>query len=140
VVRNDLPLTIRVRLDTAAPPDLDIGDVGVVEIPPRGTRQIQIPTQAKSSASMTVNIALVTSSNVAVGTAIDLSVHSNAYGKPLFIITICAGVLLVLLAGRRLWHRFRGQPDPADLDRPEPDERERLMADSRYLHSDGEKL
>jgi hypothetical protein len=27
---------------------------------------------------------------------------------------------LVLLAGRRLWHRFRGQPDPADLDRPDP--------------------
>ena len=29
--------------------------------------------------------------------------------------------VLVLLAGRRLWHRFRGQPDPADLDRPEPE-------------------
>ncbi|MGZ8177725.1 DUF6049 family protein [Williamsia sp. SKLECPSW1] len=135
VVRNDLPLSIRVRLDTAAPPDLDIGDIGVVEIPPRGTRQIQLPTQAKSSSSMTVNIALITSSNVAVGSAIDLSVHSNAYGKPLFIITICAGALLVLLAGRRLWHRFRGQPDPADHDRPEPDERDRLMAESRYLHS-----
>ncbi len=134
VVRNDLPLPVRVRLDTAAPQNLDIGDVGVVEIPPRGTRQIQLPTQAKSSATMTVNIALVTSSGVAMGSPIDLSVHSNAYGKALFIITICAGVALVLLAGRRLWHRFRGEPDPADLDRPEPDERERLMADSRYLH------
>ncbi|GAA1459181.1 hypothetical protein GCM10009619_19490 [Williamsia maris] len=134
VVRNDLPLPIRVRLDTAAPQNLDIGDIGVVEIPPRGTRQIQLPTQAKSSATMTVNIALVTSSGVAMGSPIDLSVHSNAYGKALFIITICAGVALVLLAGRRLWHRFRGEPDPADLDRPEPDERERLMADSRYLH------
>ncbi|MBJ7291014.1 MAG: hypothetical protein JHC79_19065 [Williamsia sp.] len=134
VVRNDLPLPIRVRLDTAAPQNLDIGDVGVIEIPPRGTRQIQLPTQAKSSATMTVNIALVTSSGVAMGSPIDLSVHSNAYGKALFIITICAGVALVLLAGRRLWHRFRGKPDPADLDRPEPDERDRLMADSRYLH------
>jgi hypothetical protein len=28
--------------------------------------------------------------------------------------------VLVLLAGRRLWHRFRGQPDRADLDRPDP--------------------
>jgi len=26
----------------------------------------------------------------------------------------------VALAGRRLWHRFRGQPDRADLDRPDP--------------------
>lgn len=106
----------------------------MIEIPPKGTRQIQLPTEARSSSSMTVTIALVTSSGVAMGSPIELSVHSNAYGKALFIITICAGVLLVLLAGRRLWHRFRGQPDPADFDRPEPDERERLMADSRYLH------
>ena len=31
-------------------------------------------------------------------------------------------------------HRYRDGADPADLDRPEPDERDRLMADSRYLH------
>jgi hypothetical protein len=49
-----------------------------------------------------------------------LSVHSNAYGKVLFFITLSAGAVLVLLAGRRLWHRFRGQPDRADLDRPDP--------------------
>jgi hypothetical protein len=28
--------------------------------------------------------------------------------------------VLALLVGRRLWHRFRGQPDRADLDRPDP--------------------
>jgi hypothetical protein len=49
-----------------------------------------------------------------------LSVHSNAYGQVLFFITLSAGAVLVLLAGRRLWHRFRGQPDRADLDRPDP--------------------
>jgi hypothetical protein len=48
-------------------------------------------------------------------------VHSNADGKVLFAITMAASAVLVLLAGRRLWHRFRGQPDPADLDRPEPE-------------------
>jgi hypothetical protein len=37
--------------------------------------------------------------------------------------------VLVLLAGRRLWHRFRGQPDRADLDRPDPPHR--AHADSR---------
>jgi hypothetical protein len=31
-----------------------------------------------------------------------------------------AAAVLVLLAGRRLWHRFRGRPDRADLDRPDP--------------------
>ncbi len=44
-----------------------------------------------------------------------MSVHSNAYGKVLFFITLSAGAVLVALAGRRLWHRFRGQPDRADL-------------------------
>jgi hypothetical protein len=49
-----------------------------------------------------------------------LSVHANAYGKVLFAITLAAAAVLAMLAGRRLWHRFRGQPDRADLDRPEP--------------------
>ena len=44
--------------------------------------------------------------------------HSNAYGKVLFAITLLGGAVLALLVGRRLYHRFRGQPDPADLDRP----------------------
>ena len=37
-----------------------------------------------------------------------------------FIEALSAGAVLILLAGRRLWHRFRGQPDRADLDRPDP--------------------
>ena len=135
VIRNDLPVAMRVRLSITAPADMTVGDLGIIEIPAQGTRQLQIPTRSDRSKSMTVQIGLVTSSGVPLGSPIELSVHSNAYGQPLFIITICAGVLLVLLAGRRLWHRFRGEPDPADLDRPEPDEHERLMADSRALHS-----
>jgi hypothetical protein len=55
-----------------------------------------------------------------LGEPVRLSVHSNAYGKVLFFITLSAGAVLVLLVGRRLWHRFRRQPDRADLDRPDP--------------------
>ncbi|ORM34578.1 hypothetical protein BFL43_11285 [Williamsia sp. 1135] len=139
VIRSDLPVAMRVRLNIAVPDGMTVGDLGVIEIPPNGTRQIQVPTRADRSRSMTVAIGLVTANGVPLGDPINLSVHSNAYGKPLFIITICAGVLLVFLAGRRLWHRFRGEPDPADLDRPEPDERDRLMADSRALHSPPER-
>jgi hypothetical protein len=139
VIRNDLPVAMRVRLNVSAPAGMTVGDMGVLEIPPRGTRQIQVPTRADRSRSMTVEIGLVTTGGVPLGDSIDLSVHSNAYGKPLFIITICAAALLVFLSGRRLWHRFRGEPDPADLDRPEPDERDRLMAESRALHSSPER-
>jgi hypothetical protein len=134
VIRNDLPVPMRVRLDIQAPRGMTVGDVGVVEIPPRGTRQIQLPTKANSSRTVSVKIGLASETGVKLGQAIELSVHSNAYGQVLFIITICAAVLLVLLAGRRLWHRFRGQPDPADADRPEPDARERKMADDVTLH------
>jgi len=134
VIRNDLPVPMRVRLDIQAPTGMTVGDVGVVEIPPRGTRQIQLPTKANSSRTVSVKIGLASDTGVKLGQAIELSVHSNAYGQVLFIITICAAVLLVLLAGRRLWHRFRGEPDPADLDRPEPDARDRKMADDVSLH------
>jgi hypothetical protein len=63
---------------------------------------------------------LRTPAGVPLGEPVRLSVHSNAYGKVLFLITLSAAAVLVALAGRRLWHRFRGQPDPADLDRPDP--------------------
>lgn len=139
VIRNDLPVAMRVRLDISVPDGMTVGDMGVIELPPNGTRQMQVPTRADRSRSLTVQIGLVTEGGVGLGNPINLSVHSNAYGKPLFIITICAGALLVLLAGRRLWHRFRGEPDPADFDRPEPDERDRLMADSRSLHRPPER-
>lgn len=134
VARNDLDLPIRVRLDTIAPAELNIDDVGVIEIPARGTRQVQLPTRAETSESMSVQIALVTSTGVSVGTPISLSVNSNAYGMPLFIATLVAAVVLILLVIRRLWHRFRGQPDKADADRPEADEATRALAATDYEH------
>jgi hypothetical protein len=63
-------------------------------------------------------VSLHTANGLPLGEPVRLSVHSNAYGKVLFFITLSAGAVLFLLAGRRLWHRFRGQPDRADLDRP----------------------
>ncbi|MGC4960772.1 DUF6049 family protein [Gordonia sp. DT218] len=132
VVRNELSLPIRVRMNVTAPKELDVGDIGVIEIPARGTRQIQLPTRAESSEAITVTIGMSTSSGVSLGSPIRLSVHANAYGKPLFWITIAAGAALVLLTARRLWHRFRGEPDPADDDRPDPDEHERLLAGTTY--------
>ncbi|MBD0862825.1 hypothetical protein IA539_16670 [Gordonia sp. zg691] len=132
VVGNDLALPVRARLTTSAPEGIEIDDPGIVEIPARGTRQIQLPTQGEASESITVDIRLSTATGVQLGQPISLSVYTNAYGKPLFYITIIAAAALILLTARRLWHRFRGQPDPADADRPEPDELERLLAGSGY--------
>ncbi|MFT4199750.1 MAG: DUF6049 family protein, partial [Gordonia sp. (in: high G+C Gram-positive bacteria)] len=133
VTRNELALPIRVRIETNSPDDFDIGDVGVIEIPGRGTRQVQFPAKSKSSESTSVTFKLVSSSGVQLGgDPIRLSVNSNAYGKPLFYVTLAAGAALILLVARRLWHRFRGEPDPADADRPEASAQDRFLAGRDY--------
>lgn len=139
VTRNELALPIRVKIDTTAPNDFDIGDVGVIEVPARGTRQVQFPAQSKSSEATSVRFTLVSASGVQLGgEPIMLSVNSNAYGKPLFVVTLVAAGILVLLVARRLWHRFRGTPDPADADRPEASPQDRFLAGRDYSWRHGE--
>ena len=116
-LRNDLPVPIRVRLAVDAPPGMTVTDMGEIELPP-GFLPLRVPIEVHFTQRVAVDVALRTADGVPLGEPVRLSVHSNAYGKVLFFITLSAGVVLVLLAGRRLWHRFRGQPDRADLDRP----------------------
>ncbi|WP_433712710.1 DUF6049 family protein [Nocardia sp. CA-084685] len=114
VARNDLPVAIRVRFRIEAPTETKITDPGEETLPPTGSRSFQIPTEVTDSRNLVIPISLTTSDGVALGSPTSVSVRSNAYGQTLAIITACAGILLFLLAGRRLWRRFRGQPDPAD--------------------------
>ncbi len=119
-LRNDLPVPIRVRLQVDAPPGMTVTDIGEQELPP-GYLPLRVPIEVHFTQRVAVDVTLRTPDGLALGEPVRLSVHSNAYGKVLFAITLAASAVLVLLAGRRLWHRFRGQPDPADLDRPEPE-------------------
>ncbi|MBO0856291.1 MAG: hypothetical protein J2P18_21275 [Nocardia sp.] len=114
VARNNLPVAIRVRLKIGAPAETNITDIGVQQLPAEGTRSFQIPTTVTDSRNLVIPISISTPAGVPLGKATSVSVRSNAYGRALAIITACAGALLFLLAGRRLWRRFRGQPDPAD--------------------------
>ena len=118
-LRNDLPVPIRVRLHVDAPPGMTVTDLGEIELPP-GYLPLQVPVEVHFTQRVAVDVALRTADGLPLGEPVRLSVHSNAYGKVLFFITLSVGAVLVALAGRRLWHRFRGQPDPADLDRPDP--------------------
>jgi hypothetical protein len=118
-LRNDLPVPIRVRLQINAPPGMTVTDMGIIELPP-GYLPLRVPIEVHFTQRVAVDVALKTVDGLPLGGPVRLSVHSNAYGKVLFFITLSAGAVLVLLAGRRLWHRFRGQPDRADLDRPDP--------------------
>ncbi|MDO3647438.1 DUF6049 family protein [Nocardia mangyaensis] len=114
VARNELPVAIRVTFRIEAPAETKITDIGEQLLPPSGTRSFQIPTEVSDSRKLVIPIALTTPEGIALGEATSVSVRSNAYGQALAIITACAAILLLLLAGRRLWRRFRGQPDPAD--------------------------
>ena len=118
-LRNDLPVPIRVRLQIDAPPGMSVTEMGEIELPP-GYLPLKVPVEVHFTQRVAVDVALRTADGLPLGEPVRLSVHSNAYGKVLFVITLSAGAVLVLLAGRRLWHRFRGQPDRADLDRPDP--------------------
>ncbi|MGK8521289.1 DUF6049 family protein [Nocardia asteroides] len=114
VARNDLPVAIRVRFRIEAPAETEITDPGEQQLPANGSRSFQIPTEVTDSRNLVIPISLTTPEGVALGNPTQVSVRSNAYGQALAIITGCAALLLLLLAGRRLWRRFRGQPDPAD--------------------------
>lgn len=113
-LRNDLPVPIRVRLHVDAPPGMTVTDMGEIELPP-GYLPLRVPIEVHFTQRVAVDVTLQTTDGLTLGEPVRLSVHSNAYGKVLFFITLSAGAVLVALAGRRLWHRFRGQPDRADL-------------------------
>jgi hypothetical protein len=116
-LRNDLAVPIRVRLQVDAPPGMTVTDVGEQELPP-GYLPLRVPVELHVSQRVAVDVTLRTAGGLQLGEPVRLSVHSNAYGKVLFALTLGGGVVLALLVGRRLYHRFRGQPDRADLDRP----------------------
>ncbi|WP_041303148.1 DUF6049 family protein [Mycolicibacterium rhodesiae] len=118
-LRNNLPVPIRVKLDVDAPPGMSVTDMGEIVLPP-GFLPLKVPIEVHFTQRVAVDVALRTADGLPLGEPVRLSVHSNAYGKVLFFITLTGGVILALLVGRRLWHRFRGQPDRADLDRPDP--------------------
>lgn len=116
-LRNDLAVPIRVRLHVDAPPGMTVTDIGELELPP-GYLPLKVPVEVRVNQHFVVDVALQTPDGLPLGESARLSVHSNAYGMVLFLITMTAAAALAVLTGRRLWHRFRGQPDRADLDRP----------------------
>ncbi|HTM85500.1 MAG TPA: DUF6049 family protein [Mycobacterium sp.] len=116
-LRNDLPVPVRVRLHVDAPPGMTVGDMGEIVLPP-GYLPLRMPIEVHFTQRVAVDVALRTADGVPLGEPVRLSVHSNAYGKVLFFITLSAGAVLFLLVGRRLWHRVRKQPDRADLNGP----------------------
>ena len=97
-LRNDLPVPIRVRLQIDAPPGMSVTEMGEIELPP-GYLPLKVPIEVHFTQRVAVDVALRTADGLPLGEPVRLSVHSNAYGKVLFFITLSAGAVLVLLAG-----------------------------------------
>lgn len=131
-LHNGLAVPIRVRLQVDTPPGMTVTDIGEIELPP-GYLPLRVPIEVNFTQRVAVDVALRTADGLPVGEPVRLSVHCNAYGKVLFAITLAAAAVLMALAGRRLWHRFRGQPDRADLDRPDPPEPVRESANGQHV-------
>ena len=118
-LHNGLAVPIRVRLHVDAPPGMTVTDLGEIELPP-GYLPLRVPIEVNFTQRVAIDVSLRTPDGVPLGEPVRLSVHSNAYGKVLFAITLTRRGGAGALAGRRLWHRFRGQPDRADLTGPRP--------------------
>lgn len=114
VATNDLPMPVRVRLEIQAPQGVQINNADDYILPARGSRQIQVPAEIEFSRQIDLRVRLLAPDSVPVGEQVHISLHSNAYGMVIPVVTGVSGALLLFLAGRRGWHRLRGQHDPAD--------------------------
>lgn len=114
VARNDLPVPIVVALRFDLPDGITVGDIGLQQLPARGSRSLQLPVQIADSRSLQVEVSVTTPTGTPLGQASTVTIRSSNYGTAFTVITVIAGAILLLLVGRRLWHRFRGTPDPAD--------------------------
>lgn len=117
VVRNPLPVTLDVRVDVQGPPGLQVGNIGVKQLPAGSARQLVLPTTVKRTGQFAVDVTITTASGQQLGATTRLLVRSTAYGAATAIVIGAAGLVLVLLVARRLVRRFRGQPDRADAGR-----------------------
>lgn len=114
VVRNDLPVSVNVRITVDAPAGLRAADIGVEELPAHSGRQLQVPTTVSRTGQFAVDVSLTTDTGQQLGEPTRLQVRSTAYGSATALAIAGAALILLVLVARRLWHRFRGQPDRAD--------------------------
>ena len=129
-LRNDLPVPIRVRLQIDAPPGMTVTDMGEIELPP-GYLPLRVPIEVHFTQRVAVDVALRTADGLPLGEPVRLSVHSNAYGKVLFFITLTGGAVLALLVGPTAvapvpWPARPRRPGPARSDRRRDGLRERV--------------
>jgi hypothetical protein len=113
---NGLPVAMRVRVLLSYTPGLKITsitpDPSHNPIPPLGRLQLRASTQLTRSGQFTVEARLATPNGAPLGPSSRLVLRSTAYGTITLWLTGTAGLLLVILAVRRIVRRLRGSVVP----------------------------
>lgn len=108
-VANDLPVTMEVRVEIAPSPGLRVAPIEPQQIPPLGRRQLSASADVTRAGQFTVQASVRTPAGQLLGPPSRLRVRSTAYGTISLWLTGSAGVLLVVLAARRVVRRIRGE-------------------------------
>jgi hypothetical protein len=132
---NGLPVAMRVRVALSDTPGLRTEPISEQRIPPMGRLQLRVNTQLTRSGQFSVEARLTTLAGSPLGLPSRLQLRSTAYGTITLWLTGTAGLLLVILAVRRIARRLRGAPvgrrseagqrPPVDPARPMPPAGER---------------
>jgi hypothetical protein len=108
-VANGLPVTMEVQVEIAPSPGLRVAPIEAQQIPPLGRRQLSLSTDVTRAGQFTVQASVRTPGGQLLGPPSRLRMRSTAYGTISLWLTGSAGVLLVVLAGRRVVRRIRGE-------------------------------
>ncbi|HEV7788598.1 MAG TPA: hypothetical protein VGP05_06270 [Pseudonocardia sp.] len=107
---NGLPVAMRVRVALSDTPGLRTEPIPEQRIPPMGRLQLRVNTQLTRSGQFSVEARLTTLAGSPLGLPSRLQLRSTAYGTITLWLTGTAGLLLVILAVRRITRRLRGAP------------------------------
>jgi hypothetical protein len=111
-IGNGLPFTVRVRLEIASTSGLRVAPIEMQQVPPLGRRQARVSAQVTRSGQFTVQAAVRSPDGQLLGPPSRLRVRSTAYGTITVWLTASAGILLVVLAVRRVRRRVHDEPPP----------------------------
>jgi len=125
---NGLPVAMLVRVALSDTPGLRTEDIPEQRIPPMGRLQLRVNAQLTRSGQFSVEARLTTVAGSPLGVPSRLLLRSTAYGTITVWLTGTAGLLLVILAVRRIARRLRGAANrrsgtdlsPATPDLPVP--------------------
>jgi hypothetical protein len=139
-VANGLPVTVRVDVLIMPSAGLRVAPIEPQEVPPLGRRQVRVSAEVTRSGQFSVQAAVRTPDGELLGPPSRLRVRSTAYGTITVWLTASAGILLVVLAGRRVVRRIRGEPrnrpPRSGPPGPPPAPRPQAPVDPRAHHGD----